>query len=74
MPLVGLHCSSYYSTSCISRKFGEHQGAPSGEGAFHTKVFTNKILGRLREVWPEALFLLDTSIPLWDTSNGWRMR
>ena len=25
VPLVGLHCCSYYSICCISRKFGEHQ-------------------------------------------------
>ena len=27
-------------------------GAPSGEGAFHTEVFANRILGRLYEAWP----------------------
>ena len=51
-PLVGLCCCSYYSTYRISRQFGERQGALSGEGAFHTKVFANRILGRLREAWP----------------------
>ena len=52
MPLVGLHCCSYYSTCRISWQFGERQGAPNGEGAFLTEVFTNRILGRLREAWP----------------------
>ena len=42
-------CCLHYSTCRISRQFGERQGAPSGEGAFHTEVFTNRILGRLRE-------------------------
>ncbi|KAK9998019.1 hypothetical protein SO802_017622 [Lithocarpus litseifolius] len=36
----------------LARKFGERQGALSGEGAFHTEVFTNRILGRLCEAWP----------------------
>lgn len=52
VPLVELRCYSYYSTYRISRQFEEHQGAPSGEGAFHTEVSTNRILGRLREAWP----------------------
>ena len=52
MTLVGLCCCSYYSTCRISRKFGEHQGAPGDESVFHTKVFTNRILGRLCEAWP----------------------
>ena len=47
--LVGLHCCSYYSTCCISRQFGEPQGAPNDEGTFHTAMFTNKILGRISE-------------------------
>ena len=47
--LVGLCCCSYYSTCHISRKFGERQGAPCGESAFHIEVFTNRILGRLHE-------------------------
>ena len=50
--LVGLHCCSYYFTYRISRQFEEHQGAPDDEGAFHTKVFTNRILGRISEAWP----------------------
>ena len=52
MTLVGLRCCSYYSTYCISRQFGEHQGAPNDKGAFHTMVFTNRILGRISEAWP----------------------
>ena len=52
MTLVGLHCCSYYFTYRISRQFEEHQGAPDDEGAFHTKVFTNRILGRISEAWP----------------------
>ena len=52
VPLVGLCCCSYYSTCRISRKFGECQGAPNDEGAFHIEVFTNRILGRFREAWP----------------------
>ena len=49
---VGLRCCSYYSTYCISRQFGESQGAPNDEGAFHTVVFSNRILGRISEAWP----------------------
>jgi len=49
VPLVGLHCYSYYFTCRISRKFGEHQGAPCGESAFHIEVLTDRILGRLCE-------------------------
>ena len=52
VPLVGLHCCSYYSTCRISRQFGERQGAPSGKGVFHNEVFTDRILGRLCEAWP----------------------
>ena len=52
VPLVGLRCYSYYSTCCISRQFRERLGAFNGEGAFHTEVFTNRILGRLCEAWP----------------------
>ena len=52
MTLVGLCCCTYYSTCCISRQFGEHQGAPGDEGAFHTTVFTNRILVRISEAWP----------------------
>ena len=33
-------------------QFGEHQGAPDDEGAFHTTVFTNRILDRISEAWP----------------------
>ena len=49
--LVGLRCCLYYSTCCISRQFGERQGAFHDEGAFHTVVFTNRILGRISEAW-----------------------
>ena len=52
MPLVGICYCSYYSTCRISRQFGERQGAPNDEGAFHIKVFTNRILGRICEAWP----------------------
>ena len=47
--LVGLCCYFYYSTYRISRQFGERQGVPNDEGAFHTAVFTNRILGRISE-------------------------
>ena len=47
--LVGLRC---YSTCHISRQSGERQGAPDDEGAFHTTVFTNRILGKISEAWP----------------------
>ena len=52
MTLVRLRCCSYYSNYCVSSRFGERQGALDDEGAFHTTVFTNKILGRISEVWP----------------------
>ena len=54
VPLVGLCCCSCYSICRISRQFGERQGAPDNEGAFYTKVFTNKILGRISETWPRC--------------------
>ena len=54
MTLVGLHCYSYYSTCRISRQLGEYQGAPDEEDAFHTAVFTNRILGRIHEAWPHC--------------------
>ena len=50
--LVGLQCCSYYSNCRISWQFDECQGAPNGKGAYHTAVFTNKILGRISEAWP----------------------
>ena len=50
--LVGLRYCSYYYTCRILRQFGKHQGAPYGEGEFHTTVFTNRILGRIYEAWP----------------------
>ena len=52
--LVGLRYYSYYSTCRISRKFAERQGAPNDEGAFHTEMFTNRILGRISEAWPHC--------------------
>ena len=52
VPLVGLCCCSYYSTCRISRQFGECQRAFNDEGAFHTEVFTDRILGRFCEAWP----------------------
>ena len=52
VPLVRLRCCSYYSTCRILRQFRERQGASNDEGAFHTEVFTNKILGRICEAWP----------------------
>ena len=52
MPLVGLCCCLYYSTCRISRQFGECQRAFNDEGAFHTEVFTDRILGRFCEAWP----------------------
>jgi len=51
VPLVGLRFYLYYSTCRFLRQFGERQTAPNDEGAFHTKVFTDRILGRLREAW-----------------------
>ena len=51
VPLFELcHCS-YYSTCHIARQFGDHQGAPSDNGSFHTLAFTDRILGRIRESW-----------------------
>ena len=50
--LVGLRCCLCYSTCRILRQFGERQGNPHDEGAFHTAVFTNRILGRISEAWP----------------------
>ena len=49
VPLAELCCYSCYSICRISWQFGEHQGAPNDEGAFHIEVFTNKILGRISE-------------------------
>ena len=63
VPLVGLCCCSYYYTCPISRQFGECQGALRGEGAFHTEVFTNKILGRLCEGWPRRRVTRGIALP-----------
>ena len=54
VPLVKLRCCSYYSTCRISRQFGECQGASNDEGAFHTEVFIDRILGRLHKAWPRC--------------------
>ena len=61
--LVGLHYCSYYSTCHISRQFGEHQGDPNDEGAFHTKVFTDRILDRISEAWPHRSVTRDIVPP-----------
>ena len=53
VPLVGLHYCSYYSTCHIARKFGDHQGAPSDDGSFHTLEFTDRTVSRIREFWPQ---------------------
>ena len=63
MTLVGLHCYSYYSTCRISRQFGECRGAPGDKGAFHTIVFTNRILGRIIEAWPHRRVTKDIIPP-----------
>ena len=63
MTLVGLRCCSYYSTCSISRQSGERQGAPDDEGAFHTAVFTNRILGRISEAWPRCWEMKDIVPP-----------
>ena len=73
--LVRLHYCSYYSTCRILRQFGERQRAPYDEGAFHTAVFTNRILGKISEACTrhrvtKDIVPLDTSIPLRSTSNG----
>ena len=61
--LVGLQCYSYYSTCCISRQFGEHQGGPDDEGVFHNIVFTDRILGRISEAWPRCRVTKDIVPP-----------
>ena len=53
VPLVGLCCCFYYSTCRITRQFDDRQGTPSDDGSFHTLVFTNRILGTIRESWPQ---------------------
>ena len=60
---VRLQCCSYYSTCRISRQFGEHQGAPDDEGAFHTVVFTNRISGTISESWPHCRVMKDIIPP-----------
>ena len=74
--LVGLCCCSYYSICHISRQFRKRQGAPNDEGAFHTTVFTNRILGRISEVWPRRRVTKDIVPPKYIypmKDNGWRM-
>ena len=61
--LVGLLCCSYYSTCRISRQFGERQGAPGDEGAFHIAVFTNRVLGKITEGWPHRRVMKDIVPP-----------
>ena len=61
--LLGLRCCSYYSTCHISRQFGERQGVPDDEGAFHTAVFTNRILGRISEAWLRRRVMKDIVSP-----------
>ena len=61
--LVGLQCCSYYSTCRISRQFGERQRVLDDEGAFHTLVFTNRILGRINEAWPCRRVMKDIGPP-----------
>ena len=53
VPLVRLHCCSYYSTCRIVRQLGDRQGAPSDDGSFHTLAFTNRTLGKICEFWPQ---------------------
>ena len=63
MTLVGLRCYSYYSSYRIFRQFGESQGAPNDEGAFHIALFTNRILGRISEAWPRRRVTKDIVPP-----------
>ena len=60
--LVGLCCCFYY-TCRISRQFGERQGALDDEDAFHTALFTNRILGRISEAWPRRRVTKDIVSP-----------
>ena len=60
--LVGFRCCSY-SICRISRQFGERQGAPDDEGAFHTMVFTNRILGKISEARPRHRVIKDIVPP-----------
>ena len=60
---VGLCCCSYYSSCRILWQFGKHQGALDDVGAFHTAVFTNKILGRISEDWPHRKVTKDIDPP-----------
>ena len=71
MPLVGLRCYLYYSTFCISRQFGEHQGAPNDEGTFHTEVFTNRMLGRLNEARPCRRVTRGIALPRYIYPTAW---
>ena len=63
MTFVGLRCYSYYSTCHILGQFGKHQGALDDMGAFHTAVFTNRILGRINEAWPHRKVMKDIIHP-----------
>ena len=51
VPLVRLHCCSYYSTCRIARQFGDRQGTPSDDGSFHTLAFANRILAKICDSW-----------------------
>ena len=63
VPLVGLCYCSYYSTCRIARQFGDHQGALSDGGSFHTLAFTKRILGRIRETWSLRMVTKDIHFP-----------
>lgn len=53
VPLVGLRYCSYYYTCRIARQFGDHQGAPSDDGSFHTLEFIDTTLSRICKAWPQ---------------------
>ena len=63
IPLVGFCFCSYYSTCCISKQFGDHQGAPSDGGSFHTLEFIDWTLSRIREAWPQRRLTRDICLP-----------
>ena len=63
VPLVGLRYCFYYSTCHIAIHFGDHQGAPSDDGPFHTLDFIDKTLSRIREAWPRQRVTRDIRPP-----------
>ena len=63
VPLVGLHHCSYYSPDHIARQFGDRQGIPSDDGVFHIFVFTERVLGRIRETWLKRMVAKDIRFP-----------